>query len=58
MNECPCKDCTERTVDCHGKCEKYLAWAKENEKRRNHINLMNRSAYLQKREKPVRRRKV
>ena len=23
MNLYPCKDCTERTLACHGKCEKY-----------------------------------
>lgn len=22
----PCKDCTERTVGCHSKCEKYIEW--------------------------------
>lgn len=23
---CPCKECTERTSECHGKCQKYLEW--------------------------------
>lgn len=22
----PCKGCADRTVDCHGKCQKYNAW--------------------------------
>ena len=22
----PCKNCTDRTVGCHGKCEKYMAF--------------------------------
>ena len=22
----PCKDCTDRSVGCHGKCEKYQAY--------------------------------
>lgn len=22
----PCKDCPERTVGCHAKCEKYIVW--------------------------------
>jgi len=26
-----CKDCADRYVGCHGKCEKYLKW-KENHK--------------------------
>lgn len=26
---CPCKGCDERTVTCHGTCEKYLAWRKD-----------------------------
>lgn len=25
----PCKDCHDRTVGCHGKCEKYLAYRAE-----------------------------
>ena len=23
---CPCKDCTERNAECHGKCKKYENW--------------------------------
>ena len=26
-----CLNCTERHVGCHGKCERYLAWKKEQE---------------------------
>lgn len=29
--KCPCKDCTERTLTCHGVCEKYQEWKKERE---------------------------
>lgn len=25
----PCKDCTDRQVGCHGKCEKYIQWKTE-----------------------------
>lgn len=25
----PCKGCTERTITCHGDCEKYLEFAKK-----------------------------
>lgn len=24
--ECPCKNCSERTMNCHSKCPKYLSW--------------------------------
>lgn len=27
-----CYGCAERHVGCHGKCERYLAWKKEQEK--------------------------
>lgn len=30
----PCKDCKDRTSGCHSKCEKYIAFDKENQKRR------------------------
>ena len=26
---CPCKDCEERHPACHGKCEKYIEWKKD-----------------------------
>ena len=29
----PCKDCTDRVLGCHGKCEKYQAYHKANVKR-------------------------
>lgn len=28
----PCKNCTERSAVCHGKCEKYKAFRAEQEK--------------------------
>jgi hypothetical protein len=33
----PCKDCTERTVDCHGKCERYQAAQKEHQRIKNEV---------------------
>ena len=30
----PCKDCKDRNPGCHSKCEKYIAFDKENQKRR------------------------
>ena len=32
MNIAPCKDCKERHVGCHSKCEKYLEYKKELQK--------------------------
>ena len=30
-NKCPCKGCFDRTVTCHGRCERYQTWKKEHE---------------------------
>ena len=43
---CPCKDCLKRTSDCHGRCDGYKEWSKENEEIRNKRNEANLSAYL------------
>lgn len=24
--QCPCRDCTERVLMCHGSCDRYQAW--------------------------------
>lgn len=32
MNNNTCKDCTERQVGCHAKCEKYKEFVAENER--------------------------
>lgn len=34
---CPCRDCKEREVGCHGYCELYKIWSEENERLRNKI---------------------
>ncbi len=26
MSDCPCRDCHDRTVTCHGFCTKYQTW--------------------------------
>ena len=31
----PCKNCSERQLGCHGKCEKYAAWKTERDKAKN-----------------------
>jgi hypothetical protein len=30
--QAPCKDCPERTMYCHGKCEKYEEYRKQSKK--------------------------
>ena len=32
MRGCPCQNCLDREIGCHGTCEKYKDWAGENEK--------------------------
>ena len=32
MKTCPCKDCQDRTLTCHGFCDRYKAWRDELEK--------------------------
>lgn len=34
----PCKDCKNRCIGCHGKCELYHAWKKEES--RIHMKVM------------------
>lgn len=29
MKNSPCKDCRERQIACHDRCEKYTTWRKE-----------------------------
>lgn len=31
--KCPCKDCTDRTLTCHGFCTRYKEWKEELEKK-------------------------
>lgn len=33
----PCKDCPDREVGCHGKCEKYINYQKENSEVKKYI---------------------
>lgn len=35
----PCKDCKERSVGCHGSCERYTAFRHESEEQRQQKNL-------------------
>ena len=30
---CPCKDCETRTVGCHAKCESYIKFREDREKK-------------------------
>lgn len=33
-----CKDCANRTFDCHGKCEAYLTWKHEYNQARSELS--------------------
>lgn len=37
----PCKDCKDREVGCHGKCEKYKVFVEENRKAKSYDKLVN-----------------
>jgi len=54
---CPCRDCPDRHIGCHGKCDKYQEWARlntlEREKRQEAVRIAN----LSRPEKPKRRRR-
>ena len=39
--KCPCKDCQDRKLLCHGQCDQYQAWKKENEAMRKWLNDSN-----------------
>jgi hypothetical protein len=32
-----CKNCTERRINCHAVCEKYIKWKAEDDKRKEEI---------------------
>ena len=42
MSKSPCKDCKERELGCHSKCDKYIAFKMDKQKQieemKNHIN--------------------
>ena len=38
MKMCPCKECEERKVGCHAKCEDYKEWKAEYEKAKERDN--------------------
>lgn len=35
--ECPCKNCEERTINCHSSCKEYGDWVKEKERIKQEI---------------------
>ena len=35
MKKNPCRDCENRSVNCHAECDLYLDWVKENRKQRD-----------------------
>jgi hypothetical protein len=43
ITPCPCKDCEDRTVTCHGVCGRYQEWKKTETEKKEEINRMNGS---------------
>ncbi len=44
--EIPCaKDCPDRSITCHGKCERYAAWKKEVDKQRIEERMRKKEYY-------------
>ena len=33
--KCPCRDCADRTAECHGDCPRYAEWDAWNKKRKS-----------------------
>lgn len=46
MTQAPCKDCKDRQLGCHDKCNKYLGFKIENEKTKNMIRESKREHNL------------
>lgn len=41
----PCKDCAEREVGCHGRCERYKTWRAEMDERREQRRTIKAAYY-------------
>ena len=41
MMKNPCKDCPDRHLGCHSKCERYKAWKKEREELKEKARIYN-----------------
>ena len=39
--KCPCKGCQDRSVTCHGDCEKYKAWKIEDRAVKEYLRKTN-----------------
>lgn len=46
MAQAPCKDCKERELGCHSKCEKYLAFKLERDKEQEQIRKIKETNYM------------
>lgn len=40
MDACPCKDCSDRSAECHGRCSAYISWKKKVEEDREKRNAL------------------
>lgn len=38
---CPCKDCADRSIACHGSCEKYKTWSAEEQQKKEWLKEKN-----------------
>lgn len=47
----PCKDCEERYLGCHGKCNKYKAFKESNEERNKHLRMLKEERVEKRRKK-------
>lgn len=54
---CPCKDCSNRKMGCHGSCAAYLEWSKKKQEENARIHEQERMANWALPQKPVRRRR-
>lgn len=37
MSNCPCKDCNDRVVGCHDRCESFCNWKKSETEKKDKI---------------------
>ena len=57
MKDCPCLNCGDRFIGCHGKCEKYKGWRAEyDEEKAEQIKRHNLEYSLDRYTKDVRHR--
>jgi hypothetical protein len=53
MRVCPCKNCLDREIGCHGWCEGYKSWVDENEKAK-HKKILDNEVFRYRKEEHTR----